>query len=127
MRISLRAGEKMYLNGAVFSVDRKVGIDLLNDVTFLLEAHVLQPCDANTPLRRIYFAVQLMLMDPSTAKAMTEAVEQLFREFLENAGGQRMMEAVQTARELFRDGRQIEALKGLRALFSAEQELLTAQ
>src|SRR5438128_1925103 len=71
MNISLRADEKLYINGAVLRVDRKVTIELLNDVTFLLEAHVMQANDANTPLRQIYFVVQIMPMDP------TQSVTQL--------------------------------------------------
>ena len=55
MNISLRADEKIYINGAVLRVDRKVSIELLNDVTFLLESHVMQANDATTPLRQIYF------------------------------------------------------------------------
>jgi flagellar protein FlbT len=41
LHISLRPGERIYVNGAVLKVDRKVAIEFLNDVTFLLEHHVL--------------------------------------------------------------------------------------
>lgn len=73
MRLSLRSGEKIYINGAVLRVDRKVSLELMNDVTFLLEAHVMQPAAASTPLKRLYFAVQTMLMEPhdvSRARAL---------------------------------------------------------
>jgi len=36
MHISLRPGEKLYLNGAVLRADRKMSLELLNDATFLL-------------------------------------------------------------------------------------------
>ena len=65
MHISLRAGEKFYINGAVLRVDRKVSIELLNDATFLLEAHVMHVEDVTTPLRQLYFIVQIMLMKSS--------------------------------------------------------------
>ena len=65
MHISLRAGEKFYINGAVLRVDRKVSIELLNDATFLLEAHVMSVEDVTTPLRQLYFIVQIMLMNPA--------------------------------------------------------------
>ena len=42
LKISLKPNEKIYINGAVLRVDRKVSIELLNDVQFLLENHVLQ-------------------------------------------------------------------------------------
>ena len=69
MRLSLRAGERVYINGAVLRVDRKVGIELLNDATFLLEGHVLQAEEATTPLRQLYFAVQTMLIAPAEEEA----------------------------------------------------------
>ena len=50
MHIGLRARERLYINGAVIRVDRKVSIELLNDVSFLLEAHVMQPEETTTPL-----------------------------------------------------------------------------
>ena len=72
--ISLKSGERIYINGAVVRVDRKVSIEFLNDVAFLLEAHVMQPDQTTTPFRQLYFIVQTMLMDP----ADTAAARQLF-------------------------------------------------
>jgi len=67
LRISLKSGERIFINGAVLRVDRKVSLEFLNDVTFLLENHVLQPEDATTPLRQLYFIVQMMLINPEGA------------------------------------------------------------
>ena len=53
LKISLKPNEKIYLNGAVIRVDRKVTLELLNDVQFLLESHVLQIDEASTPLRQL--------------------------------------------------------------------------
>ena len=72
MHISLRAGEKIYINGAVLCADRKVSLELLNDATFLLEAHVMKVENATTPLRQLYFIVQIMLMNPTDSKAARE-------------------------------------------------------
>jgi flagellar protein FlbT len=70
LRLGLRSGEKLFINGAVLRVDRKVRIDLLNDATFLLEAHVMGQEQATTSLRRLYFLVQGVLMDPSMRDAI---------------------------------------------------------
>ena len=67
LRLSLRAGERIFVNGAVMRVDRKTSLELLNDVTFLLESHVMQAADAKTPIRQLYFLVQMMLIDPADA------------------------------------------------------------
>ena len=69
LRITLRAGERVFVNGAVLKVDRKTTLEFLNDVTFLLESHVMQAEDATTPLRQLYFIVQMMLIDPASAQA----------------------------------------------------------
>lgn len=84
MRLSLRSGEKIYVNGAVLRVDRKVSIELMNDVTFLLESHVMQACEATSGWRRLYFTVQTMLMDPSDigpAKALFDLEIESLRRF----------------------------------------------
>ena len=66
-QISLRPGERIYVNGAVIRVDRKVTLEFLNDVTFLLENHIIFAEDTTTPLRQLYFVVQTMLIDPASA------------------------------------------------------------
>jgi flagellar protein FlbT len=78
MLLKLRAGEKLYLNGAVIKVERKATIELLNDAAFLLEAHVIQPSEANTPLRQLYFVLQTQLMDRDGAPL----ARQMFRTML---------------------------------------------
>ena len=62
LKISLKANEKIYINGAVVRVDRKTTVELLNETQFLLESHVLQPEQASTPLRQLYFILQIMLI-----------------------------------------------------------------
>ena len=47
-KISLKANERIFINGAVVRVDRKTSLEFLNDVDFLLENHVLQAADATT-------------------------------------------------------------------------------
>jgi len=123
MRISLRNGERIYINGAVLRVDRKVGIELLNDVTFLLESQVMQLADATTPLRQLYFIVQLMLMNPAdscqTAMLCRQHIR-LMRAVVENA---EILKGLCAIEELI-DGRPYEALKAIRALFLVEQAIL---
>ena len=71
LKISLKPNEKIYLNGAVIRVDRKVTLELLNDVQFLLESHVMQIDEASTPLRQLYFILQVMLMNPTAPTTRT--------------------------------------------------------
>lgn len=125
MNISLRRGEKLYLNGAVIRADRKVCIELLNDVTFLLENHVMQAQDATTPLRQLYFVIQLMLMSPGdTATAMDMCRSMLGSLNLAFADPRIVSGLALVVRHI--DGkRYFDALKAIRALFPLEQEIMS--
>lgn len=63
-KISLRPNEKIYVNGAVLRFDRRTSVEFLNDVNFLLEAHVMQLEDAVSPLQHLYYIIQVMLIAP---------------------------------------------------------------
>lgn len=72
MRLHLKAGEKVFINGAVLSFEQKTSVKLLNDASFLLEAYVMQPEDTTTPLKQLYFYIQSALIDP---KAELDSLE----------------------------------------------------
>jgi flagellar biosynthesis repressor protein FlbT len=119
MNITLRAGERIYINGAVLRVDRKATIELLNDATFLLEGHVMQSHDATTPIRQIYFVVQVMVMDPAAATT------QLARELIDKASQAfetpEIKLGLQTVSESIGRSRYFEAMKTLRSLYGFEE------
>lgn len=124
MKLSLRAGEKIYMNGAVFSVDRRVSLHLLNDATFLLEAHVMQAGDATTPLRQVYFAIQLMLMDPDAATKIEPSVRRMLDDLYELEKEPQARSALQGIGALLRTGRAFEALRAVRELYRQDDARL---
>ncbi len=121
IRISLRAGERIYINGAVIRVDRKTTLELLNDVVFLLEQHVMQPEEATTPFRRLYFCVQKMLIDPAQGVSARQEFYQLYLELLvRHENDAQVIGVLDAAKELVNAGRSFEALKRIRTLCEAE-------
>ncbi len=126
IHISLRAGERFYVNGAVLRANRKVTLELLNDVTFLLENHVMQPERATTPLRQLYFVVQTMLIEPAKsdeAKSLFGQFHHLLHSSFENAA---VITGLERVSQLVSAGKAFEALKTLRVLFPIEDEILAA-
>ena len=124
MHISLRQGEKLYLNGAVLRADRKMSIELLNDATFLLEGHVMQVEETTTPLRQLYFVVQSMLMDPANANiARTMFARQLAALNVAFSNDEVLSQLDDVAR-LVGDDRCFEALRTLRGLFPLEDAIV---
>ena len=56
--LELRQGEMMLVNGAPIRFRTKSRIELTAHVRFLFGKQIMVPEDANTPARRIYFALQ---------------------------------------------------------------------
>ena len=124
MHIVLRAGEKLYLNGAVFRADRKVALELLNEATFLLEAHVISVEKATTPLRQLYFIVQMMLMNPhdttTTARLFDETVNRMMKTYDDAT----VSDALEQTRRFVETTRYFDALKVLRGVFTRDDALM---
>ena len=124
MNITLRAGERFFINGAVIRIDRKATIELLNDVTFLLENHVMQAKDATTLTRQIYFAVQIMLMDPAASATATPLARSLIDTALGAYRTKELISGLKGVAHSLARGRNFEAMKALRLLFPLEDREL---
>jgi flagellar protein FlbT len=124
MKISLRAGERVYINGAVLRVDRKVSLELVNDVMFLLEGQIMQASDATTALRQLYFMVQLMLMNPTDIRDALALYAQHHSALVAVCESREMLAGLATVDEMVDATRYYEALKRIRALFPVEQAIL---
>jgi flagellar biosynthesis repressor protein FlbT len=127
MNITLRAGERFFINGAVIRIDRKATIELLNDVTFLLENHVMQAKDATTLTRQIYFAVQIMLMDPAATATATPLASSLIETALGAYRTPDLISGLRGVAQSLARGRNFEAMKALRLLFPLEDRELAPE
>jgi flagellar biosynthesis repressor protein FlbT len=121
MHITLRAGERIYINGAVLRVDRKATLELMNDATFLLEAHVMQAEEATTPLRQIYFVVQVMLMDPASVRATSRLAGSLIEKAFQAFESEQICKGLANVQDLVARSRFFEAMKVLRGMYPLEQ------
>ena len=124
MHITLRAGERFFINGAVIRIDRRATIELLNDVTFLLENHVMQAKDATTLTRQIYFAAQVMLMDPAATPTAKPLASSLIQTALGAYRAPELISGLRGVAESLARGRNFEAMKALRGLFPLEDREL---
>ncbi|THK38019.1 flagellar biosynthesis repressor FlbT [Sinorhizobium garamanticum] len=127
LRISLKSGERIFVNGAVLRVDRKVAVEFLNDVTFLLENHVLQPEDATTPLKQLYFIAQMILINPEGAEQSTAMFRKSIVMLLTCFKNEEVLAELKRIDGLVTQGRAFEALKAIRALYPIEDRILNAQ
>ncbi len=124
LRITLKANEKIYVNGAVIRTDRKVSLEFLNDVQFLLEGHVLQAEDATSPLRQLYFIVQVMLMNPNGASEARDMFRHSLPLLLACFEEEQMLSTLKHVDRLVGEGHVYEALKAIRSLYPLEEAIL---
>lgn len=125
MKVSLRAGEKLYVNGAVLRADRKVALEFINDVNFLLESHVLQVEQTTTPLRQLYFAAQIMLINPSAKDEASRTFKRMLTALLGTFSNQKMLKELKLIDEIVCNDRIFEALKAIRALYALEAQIIS--
>ncbi len=127
LRISLKSGERIFINGAVLRVDRKVALEFLNDVTFLLENHVLQPEDATTPLKQLYFIAQMMLINPEGVTQTMAMFRKSITMLLATFENEEILAELKRVDGLVSTGKAFEALKAIRALYPLEDKILNSE
>jgi flagellar protein FlbT len=124
LKISLKPNEKIYVNGAVIRVDRKVTIELMNDVQFLLESHVIQADQASTPLRQLYFIVQIMLINPAGAAEARDMFRRSLPMLIASFDNQDICNSLKQIDRMVGEDEIYEALKAIRALYPLERKAL---
>jgi flagellar biosynthesis repressor protein FlbT len=126
MRFSLKAGERIFINGAVLTVSQKVTLSLLNEARFLLESHVLQVSEATTPMRQLYFVVQSLLINPQEADKVMGAFRKLHAALVQISPDEQVKTALGMVGDLVAADRTFEALKVIRTLFEPEESKFQA-
>ena len=120
LRITLRGGERLFINGAVIRADRKVGLEFLNGTTFLLEQHFMKPEDATSPLAQFYFLIQSMLIDPGVGPQISANVSDALADLQSAKSDAAVVTGLKDVAGLLKQGRPLEALKRIRALLPLE-------
>ncbi|MFZ4120563.1 MAG: flagellar biosynthesis repressor FlbT [Caulobacterales bacterium] len=83
LKLSLRPGERFVVNGAVVqNGDRRAALVLQNKASVLREKDIMQPDEAVTPARRIYFPIMLMYLDEAGRDEAYSGFAQRLAEFM---------------------------------------------
>lgn len=124
--LKLAPNERFVANGVVIqNGDRRTRLNILTpDSNVLRLRDALHPEEANTPVTRVCYIVQLVIVGEATPEEakpqITRGIEQLRRVFNDELGRSRLDQA---ATDVSRD-RFYPALRNLRALLPAEGHLL---
>ena len=126
LKLSLKPGEKLVLNGAVLTNgDKRTSLIIQNKACLLREKDIMQPEEAATPARRIYLPIMMMYLEP-------EHSEQYYNDFAlrmtEFMGAIHNSDALSICIEISREvmsGGYYRALMLCKKLFDFERERLS--
>ncbi len=118
MKIFMKAGDQIFLNGANVKVDRKVSIELLNKTRFLLKNHMLLAEEADSPLKQLYFAIQLMIVNSGQRDEASGLYRDTLKMLLADNNSPLVHRLVRQIEDNINNEREYQALKIIRNNFS---------
>jgi flagellar protein FlbT len=123
LKITLKPRERLILGGAVVRNGAAASHLLVeNEVPILRERDILTERQADSPCRRIYFAIQLMYVDGQNLDAHHRLYWMLVHDLL--AAAPSTAKYTESINRLVLEGKYYLALKTARQLIDYEQELL---
>ncbi len=125
LKLTLKPGEKFVVNGAVIvNGDRRGHLLIQNNVSVLREKDVMLQADANTPVKRIYFAIQLLYLDESSRQQYYADFADRLQEFMGVIKDPDILEKCASILEDVNGGRYYRALLTAKKMFPFERERL---
>lgn len=123
LKITLKPCEKFILGGAVIANgDAKSTFVVENDVPILREKDIMTLASADTPCKRIYFAIQLMYIDGKNLPEHHKTFWELVKDVAQAAPSRKPM-LQEISNDILND-RYYQALKLTKKLIEYEQEVV---
>jgi flagellar biosynthesis repressor protein FlbT len=122
LKITLKPGERMILGGAVLTNGSITSCDLIieNKTPILRQKDILTEEKANSPCRRIYYAIQLMYIDESNLATYHQIYWDLVKDLVQAAPS--TVALIDSINEHILQRRYYQALKLTKKLIEYEQE-----
>ncbi|OYD81124.1 flagellar biosynthesis repressor FlbT [Azospirillum brasilense] len=128
LKLRLKPCERVVINGCVVqNENRRYTLTVSNFAQIIRGSDIMQEDEADTPVRRAYFVIQSMLLDPQAAEEYGSVVAgmmaKLYTAFMHPEMQDRIMQAMRNVSD--RD--YYKALACLRPVMAYEDSLLSAQ
>lgn len=123
LKLTLKPQERIIIGGAVISNGNKTTeISIENSVPILRQKDIMTEAQADSPARRIYFAIQLMYIDSDNRESYINSYFGLSQEMAEAAPS--TLSYLTKLSELIAVSKFYQALKIARQLIEYEKELI---
>ncbi|MFN3960057.1 MAG: flagellar biosynthesis repressor FlbT [Parvularculaceae bacterium] len=126
LKLSLKPGEKIAINGAVIvNGDRRTEFVVETQANVLRERDILKAEEATTPARRIYLPVMMMALDPGARRSAFPEFERRLTEFAEAVADPGALALCLKISAAVANGAYYRALSACRSLIEFETERLS--
>jgi len=124
LKITLKPGERMIIGGAVVTNGNSTSCDLVieNKTPILRQKDILTEEKADSPCRRIYYAIQLMYIDENNLAAYHKIYWDLVKEVVRAAPSTVVL--IDSISEHILQRQYYQALKQTKRLIEYEQEAI---
>ena len=124
LKIQLKSGQKIIINGAVLenAAPRTASLLVINDAAILRDSDILTPEDAVTPASRIYFSLQCLYLFPGDSEIHLPRFHEFISSYLKAAPSSRHI--VDKIKIFFDKGELYQALKAGHDLITHEREVM---
>lgn len=123
LKIILKPQEKLIIGGAVISnSDSRTELIVENNVPILRHKDIMSLSDADSPCKKIYFAIQLMYVDEKNIATHHRTYWEIVKDVAEAAPSRKPL--LQSISEHIINGRYYQAMKLTRKLMEYEQEAI---
>lgn len=125
LKISLKPGEKFVVNGAVLTNgDKRSAFVIQNRVSILRERDIMTEEQANTPAKRVYFAVMLSYLDSERVQSYYQTFVERMSDFMSAIDNPEIkLICVQISMDMMK-GEYYRALTGCRKIVEYESKVL---
>jgi flagellar protein FlbT len=125
LKITLKPGERMIIGGAVLTNGNSASSDLVieNKTPILRQKDILSEEKANSPCRRIYYAIQLMYIDEHNLAAYHKIYWDLVKDLVHAAPSTIVL--IDSISEHILQRQYYQALKLAKRLIDYEQEAIS--
>ncbi len=125
LKLTLKSGERLVVNGAVIqNGDRRANFVIQNRASILRERDIMQLEEANTPSRRIYFAMMMLYMDEKGRKKYQDEFVTRMAEFMDAVSSPEIVGICVDIISLCQAASYYKALMTCKKLFPLEAERL---
>jgi flagellar protein FlbT len=126
LKIELKPGERAIINGAVVegAATQRTEFVLLNRAVVMRERHIMKEEEANTPVKRLYFTLQMLYIEPQQKEHYYSLFEEYFKDLKQISGLPAVQIALDQIKVTAEAGEFYEALKICRVMIETEEKLM---